>query len=150
MMRRDWNALLKLEKQTATYPRSVPLIRDLELVLTPVIRLMFLAFEENNFDPLSPAGRSVMAGLLSVLPDSKIVEDCHGVLRVANKKMKNRRMTFHAMQDLLTRSTVLESREINHQSKIDKATFIAQFGKTRLQPRKKRLGFQDAYIYIYI
>ena len=111
-MRRDWNALIKLEKQIAKYPGSMPFMRDLELVITPVVRLMFLSFEENNFHFLSPAGRSVMAGLLSVLPDSKIVEDCHGVLRLANKKMKNRRMTFHAMQDLLTRtSTVLESRD---------------------------------------
>lgn len=115
--------------------------RDLELVITPVIRLMFVAFEENNFNHLSPAGRTVMAGLLSVLPESEIVEDCHGVLRLANKKgHQNRRMTFYAMQDLLTRSTVLEGREINHKAKVARDAFITQFGKTRLRPRKRKFG----------
>ena len=139
-MRRDFRSLLMLEKQAALEHGKVELLDDLAVLVSPAIRLLYLSFEEGNFDFRTESGRHVLKGLLHVLPDSKIVEDCHGELRLANKKLKNRRMTFDAMQDCVTRSTVLSSRDITHRAKVDKNTFMASFKRTKVKPRKKFLG----------
>lgn len=140
-MRRDFRTLLMLEKQAAELSHGkVQLLEDLALVVTPAIRLLYLSFEEHDFDFRSESGRNILNGLLHVLPDSKIVEDCHGVLRLANKKLKNRRMTFDVMQDCITKSTVLSSRGITDRAKVDKKTFIESFRRTKVKPRKKFLG----------
>ena len=116
MRHQDFEWLLRLEAEAALMAQrkvKVELLEDLSILISPCIRLLFLAFEENSFHRNSPGGLHVLKGLLKVLPDSKIVEDAHGVLRLANKKFKNRRMTYSMMQHTLTRSNVFDSRNIH-------------------------------------
>ena len=91
MLHQDFEWLLRLEEEAALMAQrkvKVELLEDLSILISPCIRLLFLAFEENSFHRNSPGGLHVLKGLLKVLPDSKIVEDAHGVLRLANKKFK--------------------------------------------------------------
>ena len=71
---------------------------------------MLLAFEADNYSAQSPAGRHILKGLLCCLPDSKVVEDLHGVIRNQSKKGANRSQTLSQMMALVTGSKVLDTR----------------------------------------
>ena len=138
-MEADWKCLLQLEQSVANAKMvRLDLLEDLKCVLTPVVRLIFAAYEESGFLPC-PAGHRLLKGLLEVLPDSKIVEDCHGALRLHTKRQQNRRTTLTAMQDCLMTSGVLDSRGIPNPAVVDRATFLTGYSRTRLSSRKKRL-----------
>lgn len=88
MLQQDFGWLLCLEEQAALMGQrkvKVELLEDLSILISPCIRVLFLAFEQDSFHRNSPGGVHVLKGLLKVLPDSKIVEDAHGVLRQAKQ-----------------------------------------------------------------
>jgi hypothetical protein len=137
---KDFEWLLRLEEEAALMAQrkvKVELLEDLSILISPCIRLLFLAFEENSFHRNSPGGLHVLKGLLKVLPDSKIVEDAHGILRLANKKFKNRRMTYSMMQHTLTRSNVFDSRDIDNKAKVTKDSFMRDYRAASGNTRKK-------------
>ena len=137
MLQQDFGWLLCLEEQAALMGQrkvKVELLEDLSILISPCIRVLFLAFEQDSFHRNSPGGVHVLKGLLKVLPDSKIVEDAHGVLRQANKKLQNRRMTFSMMQHTLTRSNIFDSRDIDNKAKVTKDSFKRDFARLRAKP----------------
>ena len=140
-MKDDFNATLELEQTAANAGMmKLDILNDMKVIVTPCVRLVFAAYEDSDFDAGSAAGRRLLRGLLEVLPDSKIVEDCHGHIRLACKSQRNRRMTLHSMQDTLCNSPVLESRGIPHPCRVDRSSFLANFSRTKPGPRKKTLG----------
>lgn len=139
MLQQDFGWLLCLEEQAALMGQrkvKVELLEDLSILISPCIRVLFLAFEQDSFHRNSPGGVHVLKGLLKVLPDSKIVEDAHGVLRQANKKLQNRRMTFSMMQHTLTRSNIFDSRDIDNKAKVTKDSFKRDFRAASGKARK--------------
>ena len=148
MLRQDWQWLLLLEEQRAAVAHvkreKIDLLEDLTILVDPCVRVMFMAFEEANFHHRSPGGIHFLSGLLNVLPDSKIVEDAHGVLRVANKALKNRRMTNTEMQNCLRQSPILGSRDIDQKARVTKEVFCEKFKTLNVnRPSHHGLGLQN-------
>ena len=138
-MARDFSAILQLEQTVANTRTQPQLIHDLKMVVTPAVRLMFLLFERDDFRAASQAGRHVLKGMLLALPDSKLVEDIHGVIRVDGLSQKNKRQTVHSIQELITQSHVLNTRSIAHKAVVDRNTFLANFKRTPDRKRKRPL-----------
>ena len=89
-MKMDFESLLQLEQASANSGTALAILTDLKTVLTPPLRLMYLAFEQDNWDVGSVGGMHLAAGLLKTLADSKIVEDLHSVVRVQRNSQKTR------------------------------------------------------------
>ncbi len=140
LLQRDHAHVLHLEQIAADKKVSVELLADLKRVFTPPVRLMMMCFEEDLYLPSSDAGRHFLSGLLRTLPDNKLIEDLHGVLRTASKTQKTRKLTVHQMMELLTQSKQLSSRKIPHLPKVDRDVFLRSFPKTP-DRKRKRLGF---------
>lgn len=138
MMARDHQALLAFEQKAANASSKVPLAEALETVLTPPVRLLLLCYEEDAYSARSPSGSHLLNGLLQGLPDSKLIEDIHSTLRNDQRASRNRKQTLHNMQQLVSNSTHLESRKIEHRAQINKDQFLAGFPKTRDSKRLRR------------
>lgn len=136
-MKQDHLAVLQLEQCAADSGRAVPLLEDLRQVFTPPVKLMMQAFEEDFYRCDSRAGRHLLCGLLKTLPDNKLIEDLHGVLRTDAKSQKTRRQTLHHMMELVTQSKQLASRKIEHKPKVDRAVFLQAFPRTPDRARKR-------------
>ena len=115
----------------------VQLVEDLKQVVTPAVRLMMMSFEEDGYRSSSPSGLHALSGLLRTLPDNKLIEDLHGVIRNDSKSQKTRRQTVHHMMELLTQSKMLASRAIPHKPKVDRDVFLASFPRVRDRKRKR-------------
>lgn len=140
MLQQDFGWLLFLEEQAALMEKrkvKVDLLEDLSILISPCVRVLFLAFEQDSFRRNSPGGLHILKGLLKVLPDSKIVEDSHGDLRQATKKLQNKRMTFTMMQHTLTRSNIFDSRGIANKAKVTQDSFQRDYRAASSRSRKK-------------
>lgn len=140
MLQQDFGWLLFLEEQAALMEKrkvKVDLLEDLSILISPCVRVLFLAFEQDSFRRNSPGGLRILKGLLKVLPDSKIVEDSHGDLRQATKKLQNKRMTFTMMQHTLTRSNIFDSRGIANKAKVTQDSFQRDYRAASSRSRKK-------------
>lgn len=133
----DHRYLLQLEQVAATSTSTPKLLTDLNLVFTSPIRLLFLAFEESSYSSQSPGGIHLLRGMLKTLPDSKIVEDIHGKLKRNAKKGSNRKQSLGALQELVTSSSVFETREINDKAFVTKEVFMEAFPRTKDRKRKR-------------
>ncbi|CAK9031293.1 unnamed protein product, partial [Durusdinium trenchii] len=138
LLKRDHIAVLQLEQCAADSGRTVQLLEDLRQVFTPPVKLMMQAFEEDFYRCDSPAGRHWLCGLLRTLPDNKLIEDLHGVLRNDAKSQKTRRQTLHHIMELVTQSKQLSSRKIVHKPMVDRAVFLQEFPRTPDKARKRR------------
>lgn len=138
-MSKDFKALLKLEDAAAAAGGKTPsILEDLQVIVTPAIRLLFLSFEFDQWRPNSQCGLHILKGLVVTLPDSKIVEDLHGVVRVDQQSQKNKRKSMAQIQELLTQSKVFRERGIPHMAAIDKDTFLSSFNRTADRKRPRR------------
>lgn len=138
-MASDFQAILEVEQAAADSKTNPRILESLKLVITPVVRMMFLLFEADGFRPSSRGGIEWMSGMLRCLPDSKLIEDIHGILRLQGKAQKNKRQTVHQMMELMISSNALEGRAIGHFPKVDRDTFLSDFKRTS-DKRRKRPG----------
>lgn len=137
LMAVDHGILLKLEQLAADSNFSPGILQDLKVVITPAIRILFQAYEEDGYHPRSAGGKHILRGLCLTLPDSKLVEDIHGVLRNGRGNRRNRRQTVHSFQELVTHSGVLATRSIQHKAHVGRDVFLRSFPKTRDTKRKR-------------
>ena len=136
-MKQDHTYLTQIEQAAANDGGGCPVLEDLKLVITPPVRLLYLACEEHCYSWQSPGGAHLLNGLLRTFSDNKLIEDVHGHLR-NNAKGQNKRMTSHNIQELTTHSRALESREIPHRCKVTRPVFLRSFPHTRDRKRKRR------------
>jgi len=129
--------LLKLEAIAAQSGSTPKILSDLNVVCTAAIRVLWLAFEEDKYHHGSHGGLHLLRGMLQTLPDSKIVEDCHGNLRKNAKKGSNKRQTLQALQELVTSSSVLQTRDIKHKAFVTREEFLRRFPRTKDRKRKR-------------
>ena len=73
------------------------------------------------------AGRKLLSGLLCVLPDSKIVEDCHGAIRKESLGNVSSKLSSARIQEVVMRSKVFESREISHPAAVTADVFCRKY-----------------------
>ena len=110
VMRRDWR-LLNLAEQAYKCARIVP---DLQFLFSAPVRLPRALFEQSGWDETSVPGTFVLKGVLMVLPDNKIVEDCHQTVRVeAKSHHPNQKMTVPRVQSCVMNSNVFSARELS-------------------------------------
>ena len=105
-MMQDLKCLLLLEKSTA--PESQNLAADCRMSCDSACRLALFLNEQGMY----PECKRILRALLEILPDGKIVEDCHQVA---------------SLQGLLLSSEVFASRGLDHRVAIDKTVFMAAF-----------------------
>ena len=132
-MRSDWANLMQLEQRAHTLPSAMQLWQDIEFADARPIRLLFAMYERDGWSFQSLSGRKIMKGLLQTLPDNKIVEDVHSVLRKDAKANANVKMTSAHVQHLIASSEVLESRRINHPAALNKEAFVQNYKRTKMQ-----------------
>ena len=139
MLKKDHLAVLQVEQCAADAGAQVELLQDLNQVLTPPVKIMMMAFEQDKYRCDSEGGLFLYNGLIRTLPDNKLIEDLHGVLRNSAKSQKTRRMTTQHMMELVTQSKQLASRDIPHKPKVNRDVFLEYFPRTRDRKRKKCL-----------
>ena len=100
------------------------------------VRLMFVLFERDLFREDSEAGVFHFTGLVYVLPDNKIVEDCHNTMKADAKKTgrsgKRKNVT---LQDSLQNSKVFANRKINHTPNVSRQYFLEKYKATKVSPK---------------
>lgn len=145
-MKQDHIALLRVEQLAADAGKTVQLVQDLNQVFTPPIRLMIQAYEEDFYSCASQPGSHVISGLLRTLPDNKLVEDLHSVLRNDARTQKTKRQSLHHMMELVTQSNQLSSREVPHKPVVNRPVFLEAFPRTKDQKRRRRPLFKKQQV----
>ena len=133
LMKRHWERLMALEQRSLDYEPAKMLCEPLIIIKYSAVRLMFVTYERDLFRWDSEAGAYYFTGLVYVLPDNKIVEDCHNTMKADAKKTgrsgKRKNIT---LQDSLQNSKVFENRKINHAAKVSRDYFLAKYKATKM------------------
>ena len=129
-MQSHWDVIVKLENAAHTSVAIRSVLEAMTDVLPPCVRLLFLAFESDGWDPASVAGRRVLSNMLGGIPDTKGVEDTHQHLRDLQRKGRSLVSSKLSRMSACVDSGVLEERNIKH-GKISKAEFVSSF-RTRV------------------
>ena len=137
-MRAHWQRLLQLEQRRLTYGPAKQLWDDIAVARNSAIRAMYCLFERDQFRPSSIDGCHLLRGLLEVLPDNKIVEDSHNVIRADAAKCRGDKRNVTRIQDVNLRSKVLETRGVPHPARVRANDFVRNFKMTRPVDSKSR------------
>ncbi len=108
--------------------------KDIVLLQSKAIRLIFEMFAKDRYSPSSLGGRKLLMGHLVTLPDNKSVEDVHQPLRLDSKANMNRKLRANRIDSIIENSGVLEKRGVRNPAKVDKETFCRQFRTKRSMP----------------
>lgn len=138
LMRTDWGQLMMLEQRQYQVPAAKRLLEDLDFAASMPVRLLFCFFERDQWNVRSLAGRKFLKGLMQTLPDNKIVEDVHQVIRLEARANGNTKQICSQLQDLVTNSKVLEKRGIRHLASVTREQFVRQYKKTKADKTNKR------------
>ena len=127
-LKRDWQRMVWLENQRASNSAAMDLWKDLIAGKNNVVRLMFCAFERDQFRASSAQGCRLLHAMLHVLPDNKIVEDGHNEVRKDSKRtgLQKKRTQFR-MQHVLQHTRVFEKRDIRHAAAVPREVFIREY-----------------------
>ena len=124
---------MMLEQRLHDVPAARQLWDDLDFAKSQVVRLMFCLFERDRWRPGSKDGRKLMLGVFCLLPDNKIVEDVHGVIRRESAGNANSKLTRTLIQDVVIRSNVFESRGISHPATVRRDMFSRKFKQLKFK-----------------
>ena len=130
-MRRHWQRLLKLEQRRLTYGPAKQLWNDISVARNSAIRAMYCLFERDQFRPNSTDGCHLLRGLLEVLPDNKIVEDSHNVIRADSTRCKSDKRNVTRIQDV-------NFRRVPHLARVTRDDFVRNFKAARPVDSKSR------------
>ena len=73
--------MLQLELRRFHVPGAAMLWSDLSLARAAPFRCLHMLYERDGWNPTSVDGRHFLNGLLRVMPDNKVIEDAHNVIR---------------------------------------------------------------------
>lgn len=132
-MKQHHTNFLSLEAKCHTVPDCMLLWKEILFLQSRPVRLSYEFYKRDKYLPSSPAGRKLMAGLLSTMPDNKVVEDVHHPLRLDSKANSNKRLSKNHVQDIIVHSGVLESRGVPNRAKVGKDVFVREVERTRLR-----------------
>lgn len=108
------------------------LVNDLRYSMSSPVRLACTCFEAGN----EAAGRSLLAGLLITMPDSKFIEDLHQQVKTDALANSNRRQSSLQIQQVITNSMMFEGRGVPHPASLDKASFLRRWRRTSIKMLK--------------
>jgi hypothetical protein len=137
-LKKNWQALLRLEQRSLTYAPAKRLLEDIHYARNMPVRLLHVLFERDKFRSSCRPGLHVLRGMLDALPDNKIVEDIHNVLRRHCGLGKNRKRCTTTLQNVTNATKVLEERGIPHPAQVTKFHFLQCFNGARAQATRKQ------------
>ena len=77
--------------------------------------------------------------MVNVLPDNKIVEDCHNGMKADAKKTgRSGKRTNLSLQDSLLSAKVFETRKIKHTPEVQRPYFLTNYKATKVSPKYAR------------
>jgi uncharacterized protein (DUF1499 family) len=123
LMMSDWKALVLLEQSQT----NQLIAGDLRIAIPPVMRVIFQLCEQGFHDQ----ARELLKPILVTFPDTKCIEDIHGVIRNDARLNINKRQTFAQVQRCILGSSALESREVPHPVALTKNVFKRRWKRTR-------------------
>ena len=117
IMKFDW-LFISVCETSPTVPTS--LTTDLGLIMTPPCRLLMTFCESHQFREFSAECKAVLKAMVHIPADSKMIEDVHQCVRLAQKiKASHEKLGVPAIQNLVNNSKVLVSRDLNHPCRLD-------------------------------
>ena len=139
-MKNHLRIMMLLEDNRYKDNQIATLLDDMLDVFTPAVRLMFIAFEKDDWDFRSPAGMKILAGFLAGLPDTKVVEDTHQHLRDLRRRARYMVCSKISRTQACVDAGILEARGLRHE-KVTKSEFVAKFRKFSNKVPKKHSKF---------
>lgn len=126
-MQADWKLMCQAERSHA----CTCVVRDMQFLMSPPVRLACNLFEISGWDANCYEGRDVLMCLLLILPDNKIVEDAHQAVRIESKKKARKKMTMARVQSTVINSQIFESRGLSNanSSFVAKTEFLRKWGQ---------------------
>ena len=140
IMKFDWLSISVCET-SRTVPDS--LTTDLGLTMTPPCRLLMIVCESHGFREIPAEGKDLLRSMIHIPADSKIIEDVHQCVRLAQKtRASHEKLGVPAVQNLVNNSKVMASRDLNHPAKLDKQSFLSTLRQTgrNFKTREKCYG----------
>ena len=105
---------------------ALELWNDWHPIHSKPVRTIWAFFERDGAE--SPAGQNLLKGCVHTLADNKGVEELHKYGKsAAKKKAQSKKMNPCHLQHALTRTGILEKREIRHDAAVSKQAFLRQF-----------------------
>ena len=130
-LKKDWQRLVRLEQRRATLGPARDLWNDLISCKYNVVRLMYCAFERDQFRSNSIPGCRLLHAMLDVLPDNKLVEDGHNDMRKDSKRTcLSKKRAYYRFQNVLGSESLFEKRGIQHTAKLTRAYFTREYKET--------------------
>jgi hypothetical protein len=134
-MQDAWTIVTQLEQRAHQVPAAARILQDMDFTQAKAVRLMFCFFERDQWRSGSPAGRKLLKCLLAGLPDNKIVEDVHGVIRKDAKSNRNMKPSPAGIHKATVLSNVLESRGLQHAAAVQEEYFASRFRHIKYKRR---------------
>ena len=120
----DWKLLCLVEQS----PNAQEIANDLRATVSKPTRWMFQLFEQGH----QREGVALLRNLMTVMPDTKVIEDIHKEIRVAAKQNANQKQSRLEIQNCILNSGVLAQRGIPHTAELDKVSFMSRWKKTNV------------------
>ena len=140
LMKFDWLSISVCE---TSHTVQGSLTTDLGLTMTPPCRLLMILCESHRFRELPSEGKDLLRAMIHIPADSKIIEDVHQCVRLAQKtRASHEKLGVPAVQNLVNNSKVMASRDLNHPAKLDKQSFLSTLRQTsrNFKTREKCYG----------
>ena len=134
LMISDLTSILHLEVSMADQGQN--LAADLRLTLDACSRLASMLLWNGHHEK----SKSLLKVLLATIPDSKCIEDCHQVVRVAQRNRGQEKLTLPAVQYLIETSKVLSQRDLPHGAQVTYDAFHERFRGTKPMPHSEYLA----------
>ena len=114
----DWRLLCLAEQSAAAKNLS----QDLQSTVSAPMRLIFQIFESGQ----TRHGEQFLGALLAGVPDTKIIEDIHGRVKLEAQGAASRKQSPAQVQSIINSTNSFEARGIPHTCRLDKATFCQE------------------------
>ena len=125
VLKQDWKILCFAEQSG----KLKCILSDLQFLFSMPVRLACSLFEQSGWISSDATALSILAAVVKILPDNKIVEDAHQAVRVEAKANPNQRMTIKTIQSTIMNSRIFSSRQLSHPAKLSKDGFFRKWGK---------------------
>ena len=130
----DLSSLLHLEASTIDQGQN--LAEDLRLTLDACSRLASMLLWNGHHEK----SKDLLKTLLVTIPDSKCIEDCHQVVRIAQRNRGQEKVTLSAVQYLIENSKVLSQRDLPHGAEVTYDVFHDKFRGAKPMPKLEYLA----------
>ena len=125
VLKNDWK-ILRFPEQSGNLKC---ILSDLQFLFSMPVRLACSLFEQSGWISSDATALSILAAVVKILPDNKIVEDAHQAVRVEAKANPNQRMAIKTIQSTVMNSRIFSSRQLSHPAKLSKDGFFRKWGK---------------------